>query len=289
MTRLFDLYLMVDWSAANCPSTGKDSIWVAGRWAEGCPNPPLIENIPTRREALARIAGLLGGARQTGHRVLAGFDFAFGYPQGFAKRLGSRKGWTGVWSRLASMVEDDPTNRSNRFAVGEALNGLVGEPVFWGKPHQHGDLYPGLPAKRLETTLPTRRIVERHVPRAKSAFQLAYNGAVGSQALLGIAALEGLRRATGARVWPFETAFADDLPEAPLTVLAEVYPTLVVDRAPEGGIKDRAQVEALCSLVAERDREGSLAPLLAPPPGITPAERNVMLREEGSILGAGVL
>ena len=81
-------------------------------------------------------------------------------------------------------------------------------------------------------------------PRAKSVFQLAYTGAVGSQSLLGIAHLEALRRRYAGKVaiWPFETHFAEDL-NAPI-IFAEIYPARhIVDDGPE--VIDQRQVEAV--------------------------------------------
>ncbi|GGY36387.1 hypothetical protein [Parvularcula lutaonensis] len=288
MSRLFDCYIAVDWSAANAPARGKDSIWVAARWAEGGAEHTLCENIPTRSEASERISSLVGEGMAQGRRVFVGFDFAFGYPAGFAGRIG-RKGWQDLWSGIAEAVEDDDRNRSNRFAVAGALNERLGEPVFWGKPHQHKDRYPSLPAKKPSHSMAEKRVVERLVPTAKSVFQMAYNGAVGSQSLLGIARLETLRRQVGAKVWPFETGFVEKLPSGPSAIFAEIYPSLVLSRAPRGEVKDAAQVKAVTAGLSRRDREGTLRPLLDAPPGVTEEERAAMLREEGSIIGAGVL
>jgi molybdopterin molybdotransferase len=76
------------------------------------------------------------------------------------------------------------------------------------------------------------------VPRAKTCFQLMGAGSVGSQALLGIARLQGLRERYGAAisVAPFEE------PETQV-VLAECYPGLFADmiaaRTREGEIPDK--------------------------------------------------
>ena len=47
-----------------------------------------LVNPPTRHAAKALIADWLAAAPQTNERVLLGFDFPFGYPAGFAARLG---------------------------------------------------------------------------------------------------------------------------------------------------------------------------------------------------------
>ena len=76
---LFDRYIAVDWSAANAPKRGKDSIWIGEFGPEGrVPS----QNPPTRHAAMEQIAARLLGARRRGERVMLGFDFVFGYPRG---------------------------------------------------------------------------------------------------------------------------------------------------------------------------------------------------------------
>ncbi|MDA3007897.1 MAG: cobalamin biosynthesis protein CbiG, partial [Actinomycetota bacterium] len=78
--RLFDRYVMVDWSAASSPRLGRDSIWIAERTAGTAATAPV--NIPTRAAAMAALTDLV---MTTGdERVLIGFDFTFGYPTGTA-------------------------------------------------------------------------------------------------------------------------------------------------------------------------------------------------------------
>jgi precorrin-8X/cobalt-precorrin-8 methylmutase len=193
-----------------------------------------------------------------------------------------------VWRLLAELARDDEANRSNRFEMAEELNRRLGTPRFWGKPHHHSERYPLIPPRRPSArAADDRRLVEELVPSAKPVFQLAYTGAVGSQSLLGIAGLEGLRRRTGAAVWPFETGFAGDL--SARAVLCEIYPSLLVRRHEGEGTKDEAQVRAAASAMAAFDEEGLVGDLLGPPPGMGEEALQVMLREEGSIMGAGVL
>jgi precorrin-8X/cobalt-precorrin-8 methylmutase len=294
VTQLFDCYVAVDWSAANQPVAGKDSIWLSALWREAGCSHALCENIRTRAGAMKRIEDVLSHGLAEGRRILCGFDFGFGYPKGFAQELTGTPSWRGVWQRLSEDVEDDAQNRSNRFALAASYNRALGEPRFWGRPHQHRHLEDDLPAKRpVQAAGRDRRIVEGLVPRAKSLFQLAYNGAVGSQSLLGIARLERLRRRLGGiavcRVWPFETDFADTLPYGPSVVLAEIYPTLFLERTEPGSVKDRQQVRAVTTACAAWDRKRQLTELLSPPPGTSREERRIMATEEGSILGAGVL
>ncbi|NRA30425.1 MAG: cobalamin biosynthesis protein CbiG [Parvularculaceae bacterium] len=288
MSRLFDGYMAVDWSAANQPTKGKDSIWIA--WAAPRTGDLEVANIPTRHAAMQLIEGRVREALAVGHRLLLGFDFAFGYPDGFAQTLTGKAGWQSVWQAWHDAVEDGEDNRSNRFQVASDVNAKLSHALFWGKPHQHKDRYTELPAKRpTDWPVPERRVIEAYVPAAKSVFQLAYNGAVGSQSILGIAHLERLRHARGVSIWPFETQFADNMPSGPCAVLAEIYPSLLVSRAAADEVKDRLQVEAMVKAMADLDKAGRGAELLSPPPQATEEERQTMLREEGSILGVGVL
>src|SRR5215472_1040504 len=129
---------MVDWSAAATPKLGADSIWIAVlRRRRREVETVLLENLATRRDAAAVLRGFLIGAVARGERVLAGFDFPFGYPAGLSMRLGlSGAPWRAVWDEIAGALVDEPNNRNNRFAVGAALNRrLTGDAYpFWGCP-----------------------------------------------------------------------------------------------------------------------------------------------------------
>ena len=101
MTRpLFDSYLRVDLSSAGSPKTVKDSIWIAH--AVRGTSTTQLENPPTRLSAMKRISAILEGELVVRRRVLAGFDFPFGYPEGTAERLAGRPGWEAIWEKLYS-------------------------------------------------------------------------------------------------------------------------------------------------------------------------------------------
>jgi len=157
---LFDAYLMVDWSASASRNTGKDSIWWALlRRQDGEIRMTRRENPATRDAATDEIADALEELTHDGVRVLAGFDFPFGYPDGTARRLGLPDGlsWRHMWQELADLIEDAPDNANNRIDIAEALNRrMTGEAFpFWGnvreetrpcllrrgrRPHGDGDL-----------------------------------------------------------------------------------------------------------------------------------------------------
>ena len=222
--KLFDGYVAVDWSANGKPKQGKGSIWIAIRGVSGTEE---SENPATRWEAVGRIERLLEKATAARRRLLVGFDFPFGYPAGTARMLTGRDGWETVWSRIAEVVGDDLHNANNRFDAAALLNAAFeGKGPFWGNGLRRD--IPGLPRKkpprsRWGVNLPAnRRYTESKVKGAQEVWKLSGAGSVGSQALTGIAALEGLRDHAGAQVWPFET-----LGEGRSHVLAEIYPSLL--------------------------------------------------------------
>ena len=272
---LFDGYVAVDWSANGRPKQGTDSIWIAVRGWGGTAEPA---NPATRAEAVARIEALIGSATEAGSRLLCGFDFPFGYPAGTARMPTGRGGWEAVWSRIADAVADGPDNANNRFDAAAALNAAFsGDGPFWNHPPTWN--IPGLPGKKPSgwgaNLPPNRRHAESNIRRAQEVWKLFGAGSVGGQALTGIAALERLRRRTGAKIWPFET-----LGEGHDHVLAEIYPSLI-EPAPGAGTKDARQVIAVVAALERLDAEGLPATHLAAPRDLPAAVRE----EEASILG----
>ncbi len=290
---LFDAYVMVDWSAAARPCRGADSIWWALlAWQEGDRALMRRENPATRAAAMAQLADLLGGLADGGKRVLAGFDFPFGYPAGFAGRLGldEQQAWRGTWTLLDELIDDGDDNGNNRFASAGQLNRRIGHDgfPFWGHPHGHR--YDGLMARKTapyDDGLPERRLIEQRLPRAKTVWQLNGNGSVGGQTLMGLPRLRALcadaRLRGRARVWPFETA--DMSIGAGDIVIAEVYPSLVPHDPEPGQVKDACQVHSIARFLAAADEDGRLAGMIALDDTLTPAEEAAVRSEEGWILG----
>lgn len=298
MTRLFDAYVMVDWSARAVPQTGRDSVWIAaverddgGRATERLVNPS------TRHHAVATLADLLSDLVARDRTTLVGFDFAFGYPAGFAGRLRPEAPtWTTVWKELAARIRDDDDNANNRFITAARLNERVsgtGFP-FWGSAPAVVDpcLSPTRPAGYGEDTLGEFRITERQRRGPQSTWKLAGAGSVGSQTLLGIAHAHALRHhpwlADAVRVWPFETGLVRLTPPAAdgwRVMLAEVYPSMLAVTPQPGEVKDAAQVRTLARYFAALDAAGDLAPLFGGPPHLSAEDRRVVEREEGWILG----
>jgi len=293
--RLFDAYLLMDWSASSSPSQGVNSIWYClfepGRRQ-------LLRNVRTRHLAFQEIRGHLVDLVTSGLRVLVGFDFPYGYPAGTTKQLGFVEGepWRLMWDQLLDLVEDQPNNKNNRFEVAAELNGAMttGPAPFWGCPPK--EARPLLHAKKPKpwpSAIPEFRRVERVEGVAaglKSPWQLLGAGAVGSQALVGIPWLARLRDdeavASVSSVWPFEGGIGAPFwpPAGQGFVLhSEIYPSLVPP-SPLEPVKDAGQVRALAEHFARLDEEQGLAQLFDLT-SLGMDDLQAVVREEGWILG----
>ena len=335
MLPLFDTYVMVDWSAKNRPTTvapQENAIW----WAAH----PLRKEIYERRRhtAIENITKFLRCEVDEGRRVLIGFDFAFGYPRGFAESITGKKCALEMWSALSVshdhddsiVVKDDEKNNSNRFTVAAELNrriiasakdkdqGILYGP-FWGFPSGKGvesppknpyretqrpknDAWPCLPWPDAGFGFKRKRITDRRARGAKSVFQLNGNGSVGSQAILGMRYLHGLRchvkkwdsMKDRCVVWPFQTGFECPVSEtsssSPSIVIVEIYPSFLKKHYEgEPGVTDRAQVRVNARAFAHLDHHDStlFRSLFQGPRDLSEADRKSITEEEGWILGAG--
>jgi hypothetical protein len=286
---LFDAYLMVDWSASSKPNYGADSIWwsLALRDGKRLKRRP-SQNVRTRAEARQRLTALLNDLHGAGRRCLVGFDFPLAYPAGVAQALNcTGTPWQGVWQELARRIVDGADNANNRFIVAGDLNRAISAATFpfWGHhpAHAWANVERHKPAANGHA-LAERRTVEHRVRGPQPCWKLYGNGAVGSQALLGIPVVDALRRAfPESRVWPFETLPATG--RVPPIVFAEIYPSLFLKRGPDGAIKDKLQVEATAAGFAAQDDSGTLPGLLSAPDRNPRADRMRIITEEGWILG----
>jgi hypothetical protein len=282
---MFDRVVVVDWSANSTPKLGRDSIWIArGDTVTGDVS---SLNVATRDEAMVELAA---ACREPG-RTLVGVDFSLGYPRGTALALGlTGVPWREMWAQLGDMVVDHPDNSNNRFVVAAELNRRIGTGVgpFWGCP----------PSKRADSLtsikvpadpLPEWRNVEATLRgaghRPFSSWQLLGAGSVGSQSVLGIAALEHLRRMLGDSldVWPLSSGLV--VPEAPI-VVCEVWPTLTPLPALHGRVRDDVQVRTLTALLVERVQAGLLGAWFTP--NVDSLDVASVVAEEGWVLGAAV-
>jgi molybdopterin molybdotransferase len=286
----FDSVAVVDWSAGKRAARPKaDAIWI-GLTREGREEPPLF--CPGRAEAEAALVELIETERAAGRRLLIGFDFPFGYPKGFARKVTGSDDPFALWAWLEARIEEAEDGSNNRFPLAEEINALFDTPgPFWGKPNgaeAQGD-WPGLPYRKtaitygLDGMIAEKRNCDLAAQAASSCFQLYFNPTVGSQVLTGLPVLERLRQryAEALAVWPFEPRWQD----APV-VLAEIWPGLIkravseaVKRAPEDKpIKDRYQVRLLARALAQLPAD-ELSEMMAEVPEDA--------SEEAWILGAG--
>ncbi len=302
MARLFDAYIMVDWSSAAKPATGPNSVWI-GVMKRDARFRPTFEayNPATRREAEKQIRDVLADLRRRSERALIGFDFALGYPRGTAARLGvSPPDWSGVWTFLSKAVVDKADNTNNRAGVAGRMNRLISEGPrpFWGAPRaadasttlsktKPADHLAGLPEFR-HAEAATRGLGKAG---AKTVWQISGAGTVGGQTLVGIPAAKRLRDELGerAKVWPFETgwkALTREDVDGLAAVIVEIYPALAPAPADAGEVADRAQVRAQCEMFARLDDRGQLGKAFGPKAGVDEGTKAEVETEEGWILGA---
>ncbi|XOY56960.1 MAG: gephyrin-like molybdotransferase Glp [Rhodobacterales bacterium] len=241
---MFDTVLIVDWSGGNDRGTRpkKDAIWTGIARAGLAEDPVYHRN---RQLAEDWIIRFLAAELSAGRRVLAGFDFAFGYPTGFGRMLTGTNDPFAIWDWFAAHVQDSP-QANNRFDLAGQINArFPGIGPFWGNGLARD--IPDLPRKGLARQghgLPEKRAAEQQAKGAFAVWQLAGAGAVGSQVIMGLPVLARLRHRFGAdlAVWPFQ-------PLTPPIALVEVWPSLIAKTiaatCPPGAIKDAHQVRVL--------------------------------------------
>ena len=301
MARLFDAYIMVDWSAASKPVTGANAVWI-GILAKDARFRMVFKaiNPDTRLKAEQFLRDMIARLTGRGDRILLGFDFSLGYPGGTAEALGldiaTQPPWLAMHTHLASKMKTRADNSNARFAVAAGLNYAIskGPFPFWGAPKRDqvktlagtkGDFDTG-PLSEFRHTETYLRSQKLGAP--KSCWQLAYTGSVGSQSLTGIPHVKALRDTIdGARIWPFETGFRplDEDSLAETTVLiCEVYPSAIAVTAEPGEIIDQAQVRAIAHHYCELDKAGRLGDYFGPPDSLDTGKVEQIEGEEGWIL-----
>ena len=308
MARLFDAYIIADWTAAEGKKLGDTSLWigVAKRdvrfrlYSE-------THNVATRAEGEALLASLLAEHRKRGDRVLVGFDFNFGFPAGTAERLKltGHAPWSAMWKFLASNVVDKPDNTNNRYQVAAKINRLMTDEAWpmWGAPANQAQRW-------LTTTKPpagsgadipeyraTQDAVRKGKLQPKSVWQMHGAGAVGGQTLVGVPAVRRLLEKLGpsGAVWPFGTGWRalDAADVEPLSALRGRGLAVDVRRQcrNEGEFKDQAQVRVTAEHFAALDEAGTLSAAFAPPKGadeaLTARSRAGRRLDTGGLTGLG--
>ena len=300
MARLFDSYVMVDWSAASKPATGADSIWIGAMTPDARLKLAFKASNPaTRAKALAELEDLLGRCLKRGDKVLLCVDFPMGFPAGAAEAL-KLKGdpWRAMRDFLLKEMKDKPDNSNNRFALAARMNRLIsnGPFPFWGcsKKDELTTLSVKKTREHKAGEIAEYRIAEEIAIAAKKGrpqpvWKIAYAGAVGGQTLTGIPAIERLReKFPRLKLWPFEVPLAK-LDAAALdgvsVLVAEVLPSLNSSRPEATEIRDEAQVRTICEVLAERDAGGKLAAMFAGEQKLSDSQKAKIAGEEGWILG----
>jgi hypothetical protein len=309
---LFETYIFIDWSASNdlAPKNpSKDAIWVG----ELTPsfNDLNVNYFRGRQDCFSFIVNRLKYHFGHNHRVLLGFDFAYGYPQGLASALylptDNRVAWWNIWTELSARIEDAADNTNNRFAVASELNCIAGfgnGGPFWGVPvgQATDHLYPkspGFPFKAKNgVNFERLRITEIRLRQVQETWKLYGAGSVGGQTLVGIPYLHRLRRyvdfAERSAVWPFETNFTSTpTPKTgPYIVHAEIWPGVVknavasITENQKTAIRDKVQVQAMCQWATDLDLKNKLGQIFNTPEGLDRNQIQTCIEHEGWILGA---
>jgi hypothetical protein len=294
LARLFNAYVIVDWSAAAKAGVGADPIVIGVMKRDVRFRLSFESYAPaTRLEAEKQLNLILDDRKKHGDRVFLGFDFPLGFPRGLAEALKLPGApWQAVWDYLDKMVKDKADNTNNRFGVGAEINRrTTGGPFpFWGCPPRDTltTLQPKRPHDHGPGDLPEFRHADLAVKGA-SIWKLYYAGAIGGQAILGIPVLKRLQKAKGEafKVWPFQTGWKA-VTEADLegvqALAAEVSLLLQPATPQPGESKELAQVRGLAERVARLDEAGKLGAAFAPPKGMPEAEVATVETEEGWIL-----
>lgn len=293
----FDHVLAVDWSAANRPTTGKDSCWLGLATRNGKGATVTVSNPPTRRQAVLEVRRCIEEALASRKRILVGFDASLGYPLGTLELLGvgGPHGWWELWDLIADLSSDSPLNENNRFEVAEALNRRAGEKLFWAKPNRNH--YRGVPFN-LEERGAVKGVGElrtcEEVDGAtgmQSGWKLNGAGSVGGQALTLIPYLRDLCNDYHGEisVWPFE-GWGD--PGSPV-VLAEMWfshrghAASLDALVASGMVRDEAQVR-LAGTRLVGSTPAQWARLFAEPSALARSTASRVGHEEGWTLEVGV-
>ncbi len=301
MPRLFDSFVMVNWSAASKPATGKDSIWIGAL----VPDARLrlsfrASNPPTRHAAYEQLQELLTRLTNRGDRVLLGFDFPFGFPSGTSKALGLQNGtpFEAMSEFLKKEMKDKSDNTNNRFALAARMNRLISDGAFpfWGCPKR--DELTTLSVKKArehtsddmrEFRLTETMMMDKKLGRPQPVWKIAYAGAVGGQTMTGLPFVHKLRGDfADMKLWPFE------LPLAPLNaetlgntsiVATEIYPSMIELKSVNTEIRDETIVRIIAEHFADLDEKDRLAAYFTGPEKAAESDKTAISTEEGWILG----
>lgn len=282
MDKIFDHYIVVDWSAKDEPGPShrkpdrqkKDNIWI-GEGPEGATE----HYFRTRSRAATFLQQRIETLVKADKRVFVGFDFAFGYPAGFAEALTGKAGWASLWKFISKHATDDELNENNRFELAASMNSVFPENgPFWGTPKDFES--EGLSAKSpwkgvnelkfAGKTIQRMRHTDAATKGTQEVWQLYGAGSVGGQTLTGIPVVWNLRQSEAlkahSKIWPLETTLSKKahFDKKVKVIFSEIFPTIANDRVRElsktekEAPKDQLQVRALVEKLAAADKESEL-------------------------------
>jgi hypothetical protein len=292
VARLFNAYIVVDWSAASKAGTGADSVLIGVLKRDVRFRLAFEAHQPTTRaEAEKKLDALLQDLGKRGEKALLALEFPLGFPHGLAAglKLPGEAPWRAVLDQVAKMVKDKADNTNNRFSVGSEINRrLTGGPFpFWGCPPRDTltTLQPKRQREHGDGDVPEFRQVDL-AHKGSSPWKLYYAGAVGGHAILGIPMVRRLKDARGDRlkVWPFETGLRALAPadlENVDVVAAELHPSAIGAAPAPGETKDVARIRGAAERLAKLDETGRLGAAFAAPKDLAADAAQVAAEEEG--------
>ncbi len=280
MARLFESYVMVDWSAASKPATGADSIWIGALTPDSRLKLAFkATNPPTRAKAIEELTELLNRCLKRGDRVLVGVDFPLGFPAGTSEAL---------------KLKGEPRQGAARFPAqgNEGQARQLEQPLRARGADEPSHLRRPLPVLGLleegraddavgqEDARARRRATS---PNSASWKNTAMDSEEGAPATGVEDRLRRRHRRPGDDRHPGHRAPAREIPDAeslavrpaarqarpggPLPIRASSSPrfstTLNATNQQASEIRDEAQVRTLCEALAERDANGKLAAMFA--------------------------
>ncbi|MDF3415559.1 molybdopterin molybdenumtransferase MoeA [Sulfitobacter sp. M57] len=258
----FDTIVAVDWSSGNDtgPRPRKDAIWAAVHRNGKAHEPVYLRN---RQVAQEWLTTLFAEEQAAGRRLLAGFDFPFGYPTGFATALAGSADPLAVWDWFEERITDTP-QENNRFDLAGAINLALGngKGPFWFNGLKREIAGLGRNKQGYVNLFTDRRRCEELAKGAFTCWQMGGTGAVGGQMMTGMAVLARLRRQFDVAIWPFQSL------DAPIACV-EIWPSLTAGPAPDGMIKDAWQVAEVARQIASlgADRLHEILDVEAPQEG----------------------
>jgi hypothetical protein len=283
---IFDLIVVIDWSAANSPGPTKpspDRCWISWIWAAGSAS---TEYFRTRNDCMRRLLQL---TLQASGNVLLSFDFPMGYPAGSAL-----KGGRAAAAQIAIGYESDEKDKNNRFERANDLNRALSQQPgpFWGCPKAKSlphlsSLKPPFQHSAFNEWRQVEARLKADGHRIMNVWQLLGQGSVGSQTLTGLAALhsfsQGPQISERLKYWPMETNWSEQLDGI---IIAEIWPSLIHNDHIDHPIKDARQVTATRDHLKALQDKGSLIALFKEPDGLSRSDLTKVQTEEGWILGA---